>query len=334
MRRIKLFGVASGLAVVAALALSGFVASSSANLVLTCYKVSKFEKEKRAGNFKDPECKEEVKKLTGEYVLAEPLAKTVEYLWCAEITQTPVLESETGNFENNKCEGAKKDSDFIEVNVEPTKVLPLPSTTSPLSLKGKGGKGVLLTVGKEGKEGSEVKCEKTAGTGSFTSANLGEFTTTFEGCKAKVPIIGTAPCTGEGDEKEKILLKGEVHYWLALLSGKLVAALVFLFKELHFTCEALGQKQLILVKGCAAALAEPVETLTKTTKDVFKEEKSGVSDIREVLPQETTKEIKCITETNVNAGGFIESAQTGTIENEEFKQGGKAVEVLLMNKEM
>lgn len=218
---------------------------------------------------------------------------------------------------------------------EPTKVLPEPTAKEPLTFTAKGGKGTLLTVG-----GNEVKCEQAKGSGEFASPNLGKGTVLFEKCKAKVPIIGTAPCTGEGDNKETILFKGGVHYWLALLSGKLVAALVFLFLEsegnlVHFTCEALGQKQLVIVRGCAAALAEgekELEKLSKVTKDKFIEEKSGVSDIKEVLPQETTKEITCKTETSVNGGAFEESAEAGTAENEKFEKGKAAVEVLLMNK--
>lgn len=326
MRRIRLFVVASGLAIFAAFALNGIVASSSANLVLTCFKVS----HNKNGNWKDPECKETAGNLKGEYVLAEPIVKTLEFLWCANLTP----EAATGEYEDSKCTKKHENGLYIEVNVEPTKILPLPSKASPLTFTSKGGEGVLLTVGK-----NEVKCEKATDKGEFTSANLGTVQVTFEKCKAKVPIIGSAPCTGEGDSKEQILFKGVGHYWLALLSGKLVAALVILFNKsegtiVHFTCEALGQKQLIIVEGCAASLAEPVEKLTKITKDVFKEEKSGVADIREVLPQETATEIKCISLTSVNGGAFEESAQTGTAENEGFKQGGAAVEVLLMNKEM
>lgn len=215
---------------------------------------------------------------------------------------------------------------------EPTKVLPEPTVKEPLKFTSKGGKGTLLTVGN-----NEVVCQSATDKGEFTSPNLGPVTVLFEGCKAKVPIIGTAPCKGEGDNKETILFKGEGHYWLALLSEKLVAALVILFNKsqgtiVHFTCEALGQKQLIIVEGCAASLAEPTEKLTKITKDVFKELKSGVADIKEVLPEETKKEIPCISLTSVNGGAFEESAQAGTAENEKFEKGKAAVEVLLMNK--
>lgn len=210
-------------------------------------------------------------------------------------------------------------------SAEVTKILP---ELKSITVKTKSGKGTLLTVG-----GSQVICQKDKGTGEFTTPNLGTFHTTFEECKAKI-VIGSAACTGVGDEKEKILLLGTVHYVLALLmegkpkeekAAKLVAALAFLFEELHFTCEAFGQKELILVKGCAAANAEPTEKLTNKTKDTFKEFSSGESSILEILLEEATKETPCLTETNVGGKGFELSAETGVAENE------TSVEVLLMN---
>jgi hypothetical protein len=206
---------------------------------------------------------------------------------------------------------------------EPTKMLP---AGPGITFTSKSGEGVLLTVG-----GSEVKCKKDAGTGTIDTTNLGNFHTEFKECKAKVSIF-EGPCSGEGDSEGIILLLGTFHFWLATLTNKLVAALVFLIREFHFTCVVAGVKELVLVKGCAAALAEPTEVLTKVTKDVFIETKSGISDIRTVLPENSTIPISCITLTNVGGKGFEESAQKGTAENETFKKEGVAVEVLLMNK--
>jgi hypothetical protein len=205
---------------------------------------------------------------------------------------------------------------------EPTKMLP----SAGITFTAKSGPGTLLTIG-----GSEVKCTSSLGSGTIDTTNLGNFHTDFSGCKAE--LGGFKPtCTGVGDSSGIILLLGTFHYWLAKLSGKLVAALVFLIAQFHFTCELLGQKQLIIVLGCAAALAEPTEKLTTVTRDVFKETKSGVSDIRTVLPENSTKEISCINTTSVNGGAFEESAQNGTAENEKFLKGAEKVEVLLMNK--
>jgi hypothetical protein len=211
---------------------------------------------------------------------------------------------------------------------EKTKVLPEATAASPLTSTGKGGAGVLLTV-----RGREVTCESGTGSGAFTSANLGTFHTTFIGCKTKADGA-TLRCTGTEDREGQILLLGTVHYWLALLSARLVAALVFLFVQFHFTCTILTIKELVLVRGCAAALAEPTEKLTALTKDVFTEASSGVSDITEVLPQEARAEIRCITETKVGeAEGdeFEQSSERGTAENERFEKEKRSVEVLLMN---
>jgi hypothetical protein len=206
---------------------------------------------------------------------------------------------------------------------EPTKMLP----SAGITFTSKSGPGTLLTAVKS----NEVKCKKDTGTGTIDTTNLGNFHTEFKECKAKVGGL-EGPCTGEGEAPEVILLLGTFHYWLATLDKALVGALVFLIREFHFTCEIFGLKQLILVKGCAAALAEPTEKLTTVTKDVFKETKSGISDIKTVLPENSTKSMSCITLTNVNNEGFEESAQTGTAENEKFKKGAEAVEILLMNK--
>jgi hypothetical protein len=205
---------------------------------------------------------------------------------------------------------------------EPTKMLP----AAGITFTSKAGPGTLLTVG-----GTQFNCKEDKGTGTIDTTNLGNFHTEFKKCEANVGGL-KGPCTGEGEAAEVILLLGTFHYWLATLDKALVGALVFLIREFHYTCEIFGVKQLLLVKGCEAALAEPTEKLTTVTKDVFKETKSGISDIRTVLPENSTKPMSCIRLMNINNAGFEESAQTGTIENEKFKKGAEAVEILLMNK--
>lgn len=208
---------------------------------------------------------------------------------------------------------------------EKTKVLPEPTATSPITNTTTGTESKLVGV-----NGTEIKCKKNSGTGSATSPNEGSFTTLFTECKG--PLSTT--CTGSGDPSGLIALSGTVHFWLALLSGKLVGALVFLIKEFKFTCTTTGISEEVTVHtGCQAALAEPVNKLVKSTEDIFKET-SGKPDISEVLPSETTKEIKCTLESKVGAEGKLEeSAQAGTNTNTGFKQKEKAVEVLLMNPE-
>jgi hypothetical protein len=205
---------------------------------------------------------------------------------------------------------------------EPTKMLP----GGGITFTSKSGGGTLLTIG-----GTQIVCSGDAGNGTIDTTNLGNYHLELKGCKAKVSIF-EGPCSGEGDSEGIGLLLGTFHFWLATLTNKLVAALVFLIREFHYTCEIAGVKELLFVKGCEAALAEPIEMLTKVTKDVFRETKSGISDIRTVLPENSTKPISCIRLLKVGGKEFEESAQSATIENETFKKEGVAIEVLLMNK--
>lgn len=208
---------------------------------------------------------------------------------------------------------------------EPTKILPEPTKAAPLTFTGTAGAGKLLTLGKK-----EVKCTKSTGSGEFTTPNLGTAKILFEGCTGE---FGTT-CTGVGDKSGTIAQEGPVHYILGLLSGKLVAVLAGLPKEFHFTCEVIGIKILVLVRGCIASLAEPTEKPTKTTKDVFAftEANSGDPDISLILMEEAKEEIKCVLESSINGGAFESSGLEGTATNEGFKKGGKAVEIELMNK--
>jgi hypothetical protein len=210
---------------------------------------------------------------------------------------------------------------------EPTKILPEPTVAAPLTFTSTSTAGLLLTLG-----GKKVECTKDTGSGEFTTPNLGKYKVLFEGCKGE---FGTT-CTGVGDKSGTILQEGALHYVLALLSGILVAALVGLPKEFHFTCEVIGLKILVLVLGCIAALAEPLETLAKTTKDIFEFSavNSGDPDIQKILMEEAKEEIACVLSSSINGGEFESSALKGTATNEGFKKGGKAVEVLLMNKKM
>jgi hypothetical protein len=188
-------------------------------------------------------------------------------------------------------------------------------------------------VGKLVQSGSEkvVECKKGKGTGTIESANLGKYTTTFEECSSS-----GAPCTGLGDAAKTIKNEGTYHFWLALetLNGTantLVGALVFLPIEKHFTCELLGIKVLILVKGCVAALATSLNTLVATTKDIFRQRAIGVELITEVLPEGTTKEIECKLLSEENSTGFKQSSIVGEAENEKFKKGETVPTILLMN---
>jgi hypothetical protein len=212
---------------------------------------------------------------------------------------------------------------------EETKILPEPTATNEL-ITSTGNTVALpvLTITTLGGKG--IKCEGAGGAARFSSPNLGISHVILLKCGG--PLGST--CTTLGEPAGRVALLGTVHFWLALLvkSGTLVAALVYLMPPFHFTCEALGVKQLILALGCAAAHAEPVNVLTNLTQDVFIEDGVGMPDIRSVLPENATKEIPCILLVQVNEeGAFEEAAQELTLFNKSFEQGAKLISILLMN---
>lgn len=212
---------------------------------------------------------------------------------------------------------------FANAAEEKTKMLPEAGVSFTSTSKA----GTLETVGK-----AKVTCTSDTDTGTIESANLGTFHVDFKGCK-----LGSNACNSVGDEKEVILFLGKFHFWLALetLNGTantLVGALVFLVETFHFTCTVLGVNALQVVEGCVAALATPLNTLTLTTKDIFKQT-SGVQLIIKVLPQEATSEISCELKTSIDEGAKEQSAIETEDESSAFTKEGKAITVLLMNPE-
>jgi hypothetical protein len=209
---------------------------------------------------------------------------------------------------------------------EKTKMLP----ESGVKFISKGGKGELTTLGGV----LSVKCEKLTGkNGTIESANLGKYETLFEECTSS-----GGKCTGVGLTTGDILNAGTYHFWLALetLNGTantLVGALVFLPEELHFTCVVIGTNVLVLVKGCIAALATPLNALASVTKDTFAVTGAGDPLITKVLPAGSTAEIECLLLSSKSEGTFEMSGLTVVAENEKFESGGTALTVLLMNPE-
>ncbi len=137
---------------------------------------------------------------------------------------------------------------------ETTKILPEPNTILLATIKGNGGK--LVALG-----GGTFTCKTTKGGVNFTNANLGLGLLTFEGCTA---VSGLATCTGEGDRSGIVLTSGTVHFILALEMTRgtettLVSAFVILQKQFHFTCEAAGVRELMLLRGCLAGRDDSAE---------------------------------------------------------------------------
>ncbi len=226
----------------------------------------------------------------------------------------------------------------ISQAAETTKILPEPTSAEPIlaTIKGNGGK--LVALG-----GGTVTCKTTKGDVNFINANLGSGLLTFEGCTA---VGGLATCTGEGDREGIILTTGTTHFILALEMTRgtettLVSAFVILQKQFHFTCEAAGMRELVLVKGCSAGRDDSGERLTKNVLVLYKQWTTGETRILEVLMENTTKEIPCLGESSMSRNATEERFTLSALEGEatiekwvKDEEGGKTreIEVLLMNK--
>jgi hypothetical protein len=112
--------------------------------------------------------------------------------------------------------------------------------------------------------GEAVTCKASKAKGQFEAKSvLGPFEIDFEKCSGKRFGV-TAPCTGAGEAKEVILVTGEAHLVNDVLTPEKGVAVLFLIPTaVHFTCEALGQKVLILTKGQVLCLIKPVGKLEK-----------------------------------------------------------------------
>src|ERR1700727_146691 len=163
--------------------------------------------------------------------------------------------------------------------------------------------------------------------GLFTSVTLGTFSAHLE-CSG--PLNTT--CSGPADAAGFILIGGTVHYALGLLeeSKTKVDAFVFLLEQFHFTCKVSTIEELILMRGCIAGHAQPIDTLVTETEDVLKliTGKKGDPDISTwIMPG--GEELTCVLESSINGGAFESSGFALTDKSKEFKKGGVAVTALL-----
>jgi hypothetical protein len=220
---------------------------------------------------------------------------------------------------------------------ESTKVLPEPTVASPIIGTGTlTAAGHVLTVG-----GLALKCAKSSGSGSWTSANSGMGETLLTECKGPLSTV----CTGEGDPEGLIGAKGEVFFWLALLmtgtkekeTTELVAAAVVLSPAggIKVTCvnKAKTIEDKIVTKGCAAAQVSPasLNKLITEAKGESSEWSSGETKILKVLPPGATEEINCLPTISINGGAEELAAGTGMGTISKFEKGGKAITIALMN---
>ena len=175
------------------------------------------------------------------------------------------------------------------------------------------GSGTLTVKSGEGEliAGSNtVKCSKDKGSGSITSETLGTFKVTFEGCKSTGFISGT--CTGLSDATAgNITVEGTFHLRYHTKEPKSVAIL-FLPKELHFSCEAFGIKLLVLVRGTLACLITPINKTVKTSEHyTVKCEKPNLT---KVFNEAGTAEESVGLESSFNGGAFEKAEEITTEE--------------------
>lgn len=112
----------------------------------------------------------------------------------------------------------------------------------PYHFSGKGGGSTLETVGKSAITSSEVHV-----LGAVTSPTLGLIHLVFLGSKEKAT---TAPCGNVGAPSAGIILAGGLLFHFGLAHpGDIPAILILIHKEIEFTCEALGIKVPVKVKG-------------------------------------------------------------------------------------
>ncbi len=220
-------------------------------------------------------------------------------------------------------------------SAELTKILVEPTTGEPLTDEGEQpAEGRLLTVG-----GNEIKCKKGKGGESFTSANNGTGKVEFEKCTSAL----STKCKSTGAAAETIATSEvEVHFWLALLmlpgnESTLVGALVFLLKEIPIVCEnATKTIKLELVvqnKSCIAAdvLPTSMNGLVSSVHEEFTEWEPGETHILSVLPAGGTSEIPCLPTVKAGAGTAELFAISALLLFFNFRRGGSAITIELMN---
>jgi hypothetical protein len=318
---VKLIGVAAGLAVVAALMLSGVAAPSASAAIFECYKVSKFEAKRLAGNYSKANCEKasEVEALTGEYVLAEILNFVKETLYCALLP----TRGTTAAFQNATCPTVNgstelNQGEFVEVALQIPNILPEGAATEPIKSVNKSGRTTF------GSGVLELESPSSSGTQEGFALKLGSFVVTF---KEVVSINLGVKCTGlTRSTAGEVEVLGTYHIRdYKNSTGESKIASIFLLLPVHFTCLT----TLVVVSGCVAGAATPESTLTKTIAVTLN--KVGTDDeIITVLNEENAANELCQLLAKEGSNATKLSVQKQVSELTGFEQGGKAVEVLLM----
>jgi hypothetical protein len=330
---IKRIGIA-GTALVAMLILSSF-AAASASAQFSCYEVSGFKRTVKGGNWSVATCTgsgNEVVRLTGKWVLAEPLYKTAEGVWCAALRLgVAEVERNTGYYQDpggaDKCEAKlekaeENSSNLTEVNVlETPNVLPEATGALPVTSKSSSGKSTF------GNGLLELTSSTSKGTQTGNTLKSGSFKIELEGTKS---IIGSV-CTGLSDTGKAglVLVAGTFHIRDYKEGASLKTAEILLLEPVHFECEG---GILLVILGCVAGALTPENVLTKTlTARLAKNGSKNDNVIITVLKETNEGEEACQLLASENSGAFKLSNMVTTQTLTGFAQNGVTnIEVLVM----
>jgi hypothetical protein len=261
---IKRIGVI-GAALVAALAMAA-IGSASASAASECLKVSEFVSGSKGGNFSDNLCSKEVKKLTGEYVLATVLSFTKEHLFCVTLLLTSTeAERETGYYKEKNCTvvlsgSSVNKSNFTEVTIPLPTILFLSGgptvlfNTLPSKIHAQ-----LQTTAVKAIESEGLDLELTFL--NLNNMSLGEYLVFFENYK-KVGGSSTEECKTSGSANGVVNLHGEIHLVydrLASETGGLGVGTLFLVPETAIHCfEGSTETAVFDMKGSLLGLVKPI----------------------------------------------------------------------------
>jgi hypothetical protein len=177
--------------------------------------------------------------------------------------------------------------------------------------------------------GNKVTCKSSAGEGTSENGNLGKISLLLTTCSSILETV----CTSEGSARGLIHLEAEIHFILALLTEKLVAAIVLLFKEIRFSCAAGAIDESVKIDpGCIAGQSTRLNALVETLKTIFKESR-GVQGILEILPPEAAEDSECKAEAKIGSGRLEQAALEGEAAISGFVQEERAITALFMNPE-
>jgi hypothetical protein len=183
--------------------------------------------------------------------------------------------------------------------------------------------------------GSRLTCGSSAGEGTSTNGNLGRVLLLFTECSS---ILETT-CTSEGSARGLVHFEGEYHFILALLTERLVAAFVLLFRQIRFRCGVGAIEEAVSIEpGCFAALAggerlAELNSLVSSIRTSFTQTSNGVQDIQRILPPEARTFSECKAEAKIGSGRLEQISLEGAAEISGFVQEGTAITADFMNPE-